>query len=185
MAGEIVTKKITELEENTTIDDADILMAGDKGTNALKRFTIGAFLTAIKAKLAAWTFDTLQTTSKTLPGAVNELNSKSMYFYNFWANGDETKNFVVKNTHKRPSFFIFGTLGGINFFEFYNVVNLTGKLTELQPSRIIPDVTGITVKINAHESDSGKLRIQISTPSKKGCQVYVMIPQSSCLITEW
>ena len=24
MAGEIVTKKITELEENTTIDDADI-----------------------------------------------------------------------------------------------------------------------------------------------------------------
>lgn len=76
MAGEIVTKKITELEENTTIDDTDILMAGDKGTNALKRFTIGAFLTAIKAKLAAWTFDTLQTTSKTLPGAVNELNSK-------------------------------------------------------------------------------------------------------------
>lgn len=79
MAGEIVTKKITELEENTTIDDADILMAGDKGTNALKRFTIGAFLTAIKAKLAAWTFDTLQTTSKTLPGAVNELNSKTIY----------------------------------------------------------------------------------------------------------
>ena len=79
MAGEIVTKKITELEENTTIDDADILMAGDKGTNALKRFTIGAFLTAIKAKLAAWTFDTLQTTSKTLPGAVNELNSKMSY----------------------------------------------------------------------------------------------------------
>lgn len=78
MAGEIVTKKITELEENTTIDDADILMAGDKGTNALKRFTIGAFLTAIKAKLAAWTFDTLQTTSKTLPGAVNELNSKTI-----------------------------------------------------------------------------------------------------------
>ena len=80
MAGEIVTKKITELEENTTIDDADILMAGDKGTNALKRFTIGAFLTAIKAKLAAWTFDTLQTTSKTLPGAVNELNSKLNVF---------------------------------------------------------------------------------------------------------
>ena len=35
-----------------------------------------SFQTAIKAKLAAWTFDTLQTTSKTLPGAVNELNSK-------------------------------------------------------------------------------------------------------------
>ena len=77
MEGKIVTKKITELEENTTIDDTDILMAGDKGTNALKRFTIGAFLTAIKAKLAAWTFDTLQTTSKTLPGAVNELNSNT------------------------------------------------------------------------------------------------------------
>ena len=81
MEGKIVTKKITELEENTTIDDTDILMAGDKGTNALKRFTIGAFLTAIKAKLAAWTFDTLQTTSKTLPGAVNELNSKTAVGY--------------------------------------------------------------------------------------------------------
>lgn len=98
MAGEIVTKKITELEENTTIDDADILMAGDKGTNALKRFTIGAFLTAIKAKLAAWTFDTLQTTSKTLPGAVNELNSnfegliirKTYYSENITVVGGET-----------------------------------------------------------------------------------------------
>lgn len=76
MADELKTKKITDLEENTTIDDTDILMAGDKGTNALKRFTVAKLFDAIKTKIAGWAFDTLTTTDKTLPGAVNELNSK-------------------------------------------------------------------------------------------------------------
>lgn len=76
MADELKTKKITDLEENTTIDDTDILMAGDKGTNALKRFTAGKLFDAIKTKIAGWAFNTLTTTDKTLPGAVNELNSK-------------------------------------------------------------------------------------------------------------
>ena len=76
MANELKTKKITDLEENTTIDDTDILMAGDKGTNALKRFTVAKLFDAIKTKIAGWAFDTLTTTDKTLPGAVNELNSK-------------------------------------------------------------------------------------------------------------
>lgn len=75
MADELKTKKITDLEENTTIDDTDILMAGDKGTNALKRFTVAKLFDAIKTKIAGWAFDTLTTTDKTLPGAVNELNS--------------------------------------------------------------------------------------------------------------
>lgn len=76
MADELKTKKITDLEENTTVDDTDILMAGDKGTNALKRFTVAKLFDAIKTKIAGWAFDTLTTTDKTLPGAVNELNSK-------------------------------------------------------------------------------------------------------------
>lgn len=77
MADELKTKKITDLEENTTIDDTDILVAGDKGTNALKRFTVAKLFDAIKTKIAGWIFDTLTTTDKTLPGAVNELNSNT------------------------------------------------------------------------------------------------------------
>ena len=77
MADELKTKKITDLEENTTIDDTDILMAGDKGTNALKRFTVAKLFDAIKTKITGWAFDTLTTTDKTLPGAVNELNSNA------------------------------------------------------------------------------------------------------------
>ena len=71
----IETKKVTDLEEKTTPADADLFMAGDSGTASLKKFKWSSLIAAIKTKLAAWTFDTLTTTNKTLPGALNELNS--------------------------------------------------------------------------------------------------------------
>lgn len=71
----ITTKTVVELGEKTTPVDADLFMAGDAGTAALKKFKWSSLLSAIKAKIAAWTFDALTTTNKTLPGAVNELNS--------------------------------------------------------------------------------------------------------------
>lgn len=72
----ITTKTVTELDEKTAPVDTDLFMAGDTGTATLKKFKWSSLLSAIKAKIAAWTFDTLTTTDKTLPGAVNELNSK-------------------------------------------------------------------------------------------------------------
>lgn len=72
----ITTKTVVELDEKTAPVDADLFMAGDAGTAALKKFKWSNLLAAIKTKLAAWTFDTLTTNNKTLPGAVNELNSK-------------------------------------------------------------------------------------------------------------
>ena len=71
----ITTKTVVELDEKTSPVDADLFMAGDAGTAALKKFKWSSLLAAIKTKLAAWTFDTLTTTNKTLPGALNELNS--------------------------------------------------------------------------------------------------------------
>ncbi len=71
----IETKKVIDLEEKTTPADADLFMAGDSGTASLKKFKWSSLIAAIKTKLAAWTFDTLTTTNKTLPGALNELNS--------------------------------------------------------------------------------------------------------------
>ena len=72
----ITTKTVVELDEKTTPVDADLFMAGDAGTAALKKFKWSNLLAAIKTKLAAWTFNTLTTNDKTLPGALNELNSK-------------------------------------------------------------------------------------------------------------
>ena len=100
MADELKTKKITDLEENTTIDDTDILMAGDKGTNALKRFTVAKLFDAIKTKIAGWAFDTLTTTDKTLPGAVNELNSKmsskdDIFAMDWLSINDNPKNLAI------------------------------------------------------------------------------------------
>lgn len=107
MADELKTKKITDLEENTTIDDTDILMAGDKGTNALKRFTVAKLFDAIKTKIAGWAFDTLTTTDKTLPGAVNELNSKiikrTLKFENVTIPKNELYAFTINNHIDYPN----------------------------------------------------------------------------------
>ena len=76
----IITKTVVELDEKTTPVDADLFIAGDAGAAALKKFKWSNLLAAIKTKLAAWTFNTLTTSNKTLPGAVNELNSKIPVF---------------------------------------------------------------------------------------------------------
>ena len=177
MAGEIVTKKITELEENTTIDDADILMAGDKGTNALKRFTIGAFLTAIKAKLAAWTFDTLQTTSKTLPGAVNELNSKSAQEYHpeFWTYHASVKN---KSDDVQP---VVGYIGKIAFLHLYFDVLNTGGTSMIGyiDSTILPRFLTVSIASNT----DGKSYPVIVHPDLNQVYSDIILPEGTYAIS--
>lgn len=72
----ITTKTVTELDEKTTPVDADLFVAGDAGSALLKKFKWSSLLSDIKTKIAEWVFDTLTTKDKTLPGALNELNSK-------------------------------------------------------------------------------------------------------------
>lgn len=71
----IETKKVTDLGEKTTPEDDDLFMAGDAGGSALKKMKWSNLLEAIKTKIAEWTFETLSTEDKTVPGALNELNS--------------------------------------------------------------------------------------------------------------
>lgn len=71
----IETKKVTDLEEKTTPEDDDLFMAGDAGESKLKKIKWSNLLEAVKAKIAKWTFETLSTEDKTVPGALNELNS--------------------------------------------------------------------------------------------------------------
>lgn len=152
MAGEIVTKKITELEENTTIDDTDILMAGDKGTNALKRFTIGAFLTAIKAKLAAWTFDTLQTTSKTLPGAVNELNSK------IEDTGFSSNSYTIELPNGKTCIIV-DSAGGMYLFTSLSSSIVVAEIKKDTFYTFETDVTKRTITVNRSDGQNGRLNI--------------------------
>ena len=69
MADEFTTKKVTDLESKTSPDLTDEVLAGDKGTNVIKRFTVKSVL----EKIADVTFSGLTTTAKKLIEAINEL----------------------------------------------------------------------------------------------------------------
>ena len=77
----ITTKTVVDLAEKTSPVDTDLFMAGDAGTASLKKFKWSSLLSAIKMKIASWTFETLSTSDKTIPGALNELNNNSTYSF--------------------------------------------------------------------------------------------------------
>ena len=70
---EITTKTVTELDEKTVPADTDLFMAGDAGTATLKKFKWSNLLVDIKTKITEWTFNALETTDKTITGAINSL----------------------------------------------------------------------------------------------------------------
>ena len=76
MATENIYKRITDLTEKTNSADSDLLMVGHEGTAEFRRIKWSNVLNNIKAKLNTWLFDGLNTTSKTLVGAVNEVQNQ-------------------------------------------------------------------------------------------------------------
>lgn len=72
----ITTKTVVDLDEKTTPVDMDLFVIGNAGTATLKKLKWSSMLAAIKTKIAEWTFQTLNTSDKTIPGALNELNNK-------------------------------------------------------------------------------------------------------------
>lgn len=87
----IKTKKVTDLGENTSLTDEDLFIIGSSGSAALRRVKWKNILTdignTIKAKLSEWTFPTLD--NKTIPGMVNELNTKITAFSDHYAGQNE------------------------------------------------------------------------------------------------
>lgn len=75
MADEIQIQKITDLDEKTSMLDADLFPAGDNVEGALKKTRWSTMLSAIKTALEGWTFSGLTTTSKTIIGALKELKN--------------------------------------------------------------------------------------------------------------
>ena len=79
MADQFRYKLMTDLTAKDAPSDTDLVAVGNNGSSALRKLTFASIANAIKTKLASWTFSNLTTSSKTLPGAVNELNSKIAY----------------------------------------------------------------------------------------------------------
>ena len=75
MSDNYSVKKITELTAKTSADDSDIYVLGNAGSATMRRITFANLASAIKEKLKTLTVSTLNTSNKTLPGAINELNS--------------------------------------------------------------------------------------------------------------
>lgn len=72
MADSFKAKQITSLTENTSMADTDIVPVGNAGTSTLRRIKWANILEAIKSKITSWTYS-FNTSSKTLEGAVNEM----------------------------------------------------------------------------------------------------------------
>ena len=70
-------KKITDLTTNPSTNDSDLYVLGNQGTATMRKITFSTIASAILNKLTSFTFNSLTTSSKNLPGAVNELNTNS------------------------------------------------------------------------------------------------------------
>ena len=76
MADSYNVKKITELAAKSASDDTDLYVVGNQGTATMRKISFATIAAAVRDKLTSLTFPSLNTSNKTLPGAVNELNSK-------------------------------------------------------------------------------------------------------------
>lgn len=70
------TKRVPDLTEVTGAADEDNLMINPTGGNAIRRITAGNLIKKILGALPS----TLQTTAKTVIGAINELNTNMFMF---------------------------------------------------------------------------------------------------------
>ncbi|WP_027296109.1 hypothetical protein [Robinsoniella sp. KNHs210] len=69
----MATRKIVDLTQATTSSDADLMVIQD--TSKTKKITFSTLLTNIKSKLKVGTAANLNTTSKEIVGAINEINT--------------------------------------------------------------------------------------------------------------
>lgn len=71
-------KKITALDANSSAVDADLFVVGNAGSATMRKLSFSNLANSIRDKLKSLTFTGtggLNTTDKTLPGAINELNT--------------------------------------------------------------------------------------------------------------
>lgn len=73
--------KFTDYTEKTEPVDTDLALIYDTPAKANKKFTFGNLWKWIAKKIVSEGISQLETTNKTIPGAINELNSNGVYLY--------------------------------------------------------------------------------------------------------
>lgn len=72
--------KFTDYTEKTEPVDTDLALIYDTPAKVNKKFTFGNLWKWIAKKIVSEGISQLETTNKTIPGAINELNSKSLTY---------------------------------------------------------------------------------------------------------
>lgn len=103
--------KFNEYPSKTTPEDADTLMLYDAATKSNKLSTFSGIWNWIVRKLTNAVISNLQTSNKTVLGAINELNSNKTSS-TLLELSDNIDNFLNK-TSSPTAYFVWGTIGGL------------------------------------------------------------------------
>lgn len=103
--------KFNEYPSKTTPEDADTLMLYDAAAKSNKLSTFSGIWNWIVGKLTNAVISNLQTSNKTVLGAINELNSNKTSS-TLLELSDNIDNFLNK-TSSPTAYFVWGTIGGL------------------------------------------------------------------------
>lgn len=93
--------KFTDYTEKTEPVDTDLALIYDTPAKVNKKFTFGNLWKWIAKKIVSEGISQLETTNKTIPGAINELNSKTIYVNNV-TDLNNPPNYAILNTKVNP-----------------------------------------------------------------------------------
>lgn len=129
--------KFTDYTEKTEPVDTDLALIYDTPAKVNKKFTFGNLWKWIAKKIVSEGISQLETTNKTIPGAINELNSKIYIYSGETRDKAQTISFQFQQDahmtgilyidyNRYISIFAFGKMSGVA-----NILNSTGTVPSL------------------------------------------------------
>lgn len=142
-------------EKTATPVDADEVMVRDSADGKNKKLLFGTFWKWVAKKLNEATISELQTSNKTIVGALNQLNSESLNFFTKTGAYDgKTTTFKLKKLTSQPQEFIITTFfrngGSASPYDSHMLIhiNLDGNIKVLK----MYGGTGINVSFDSSEN---------------------------------
>lgn len=123
--------KFTDYTEKTEPVDTDLALIYDTQAKVNKKFTFGNLWKWIAKKIVSEGISQLDTTNKTIPGAINELNSKSLRIVNTnvldWNaiveigiySGNNAQNAPINNNDRWINAIVLASNGNPNFLSLF------------------------------------------------------------------
>jgi hypothetical protein len=123
--------KFTDYTEKTEPVDTDLALIYDTPAKVNKKFTFGNLWKWIAKKIVSEGISQLETTNKTIPGAINELNSKSLRIVNTnvldWNaiveigiySGNNAQNAPINNNDRWINAIVLASNGNPNFLSLF------------------------------------------------------------------